>query len=99
MHIKRTIRIERSGTDIAAMQLDDRIKRSLFKNFAQFTDCVSEINNTQIDNEKFLDVVMLMYKLIEHSDMYLERCGCLWPYYRDEPNTTLGDSESFRTKI
>ena len=33
-----------------------------------FTDCVSEINNTQVDNAKYIDVVMQMYNLIEYSD-------------------------------
>ena len=29
-----------------------RNKRVIFKNCASFTDCISKINNTQIDNEK-----------------------------------------------
>ena len=29
-----------------------------------FSDCISEINNTQIDNAKDLDAVMPMYNLI-----------------------------------
>ena len=40
------------------------------KNCAAFTDCISEINNTQVDNAKNIDVVMLMYNLIEYSDTY-----------------------------
>ena len=32
-------------------------KGVIFKNCATFTDCISEINNTQIDNEKEIDVV------------------------------------------
>ena len=49
------------------------------------TDCVSEINNTQIDNAKDLDDVMPMYNLLEHSNNYLKTSGNLWQYYRDEP--------------
>ena len=30
----------------------------IFTNCAPFTDCISEINNTQIDNGKDIDVVM-----------------------------------------
>ena len=41
-----------------------------FKDFAPFTDCISEINNTQIDNAKDIDVVMPMYTLIEYVDDY-----------------------------
>ena len=32
----------------------------------------SEINNTQIDNAKYIDVVMPMYILIEYSDNHSE---------------------------
>ena len=39
-------------------------------NCALFTDCISEINNSQIDNAKDIDVVMPMYNLIEYSDNY-----------------------------
>ena len=35
----------------------------------------------QIDNAKSIDVVMLMYNLIEYSDSYLKRSGSLWQYY------------------
>ena len=34
----------------------------------QFTDCISEINNTEIDHAKDTDVVMGMYKLKYYSD-------------------------------
>ena len=42
----------------------------VFKNCAPFTDCIGEINNTQIDNAKDIDVVMPVYNLIEYSDNY-----------------------------
>ena len=37
-----------------------------------FTNCISKINNTQVDNAKDIDVEMLIYNLIEYSDNYLE---------------------------
>ena len=40
-----------------------------FKNCAPFTDCISEINITQIDNTKDIDVVMPVYNLIEYIEM------------------------------
>ena len=43
-------------------------KKVIFKNCAPFTNCISEINNTQIDNAKDIDIVMPMYNLIEYSD-------------------------------
>ena len=45
-------------------------KEVVFKNFAPFTDCISEINNTQTDNAKDIDIVIPMYNLIEYSDNY-----------------------------
>ena len=42
----------------------------VFKNCAPFTNCISEINNTQVDNAKDIDIVMPMYNLIEYSDNY-----------------------------
>ena len=45
-------------------------KNVIIKNCAQFTDCIREIYNTQIDNAKYNDIVMSMYNLIEHSDNY-----------------------------
>ena len=36
--------------------------------------------------------------LIEHSDNYSKTCGGLWQYYKDEPNATLTNSESFKSK-
>ena len=35
----------------------------VFKNCAPFTDCISEINNTEIDNAKDIDIVMPMYRV------------------------------------
>ena len=45
-------------------------KEVVFKNFTPFTDCISEINNTQTDNAKDIDIVIPMYNLIEYSDNY-----------------------------
>ena len=49
----------------------------IFKNCDSFTDCISKINNTQVDNAKDIDVIMSMYKLIEYSDIYLKAWGSL----------------------
>ena len=43
-------------------------KKVAFKNCAPFTDCLGEINSTQVDNAKDIDIVMPMYNLIEYSD-------------------------------
>ena len=46
------------------------IKKIIFKNCAPITNYISEINNTQIDNAKDIDIVMPVYNLIEYSDNY-----------------------------
>ena len=43
----------------------------VFKNCAPFAEYISEINNTQIDNAKDIDVLMPIYNIVEHSDEYL----------------------------
>ena len=43
-------------------------KKVIFKNCAPFTNCTSKINKTDIDNAKYIDIVMSMYNLIEYSD-------------------------------
>ena len=45
-----------------------------------FTNYISEVNNTQIDNAKDIDIVMSMYNLIEYSDYYSKTSGILWHY-------------------
>ena len=42
---------------------------------------------------------MLMYNLIEYSDNYSKTSKSFSPYYRDEPNANLADSESFKSQI
>ena len=52
----------------------DRKNRSLaFKNNAPFISCISKINNVLIDNAEDLDVVMLIYNLIEYSKKYSKK--------------------------
>ena len=97
--IKEKITITGAGDDAAARQADERDKGVAFKNYAPFTIGISEINNTQIDNCKDIDIVMPMYNLIEYSDNYAKTSGNLWQYYRDEPNDNLVDSELFKSKI
>ena len=50
----------------------------MFKNCALFIYCKSEINNTEIDNAKDIDIVMSMYNLIEYSNNYSKTSGSLW---------------------
>ena len=97
--VKGKIIITARGAEAAARQANERDKGVAFKNCAPFTNCISEINNTQVDKSKDIDIVMPMYNLIECSDNYAKTYGSLWQYYRDEPNDNLADSESFKSKI
>ena len=65
---KGKITIAGAGDNAAARQADERDKGVAFKNCAPFTNCISEKNNTQIDNAKDINIVMPMYNLIEYSD-------------------------------
>ena len=84
---------------LAARQADERNDGVILKNCALFIKCISEINNTEIDNAQDIDIVMSMYNLIEYSDNYSEASGKLRQYYKDEPNNNLADSESFKSKV
>ena len=97
--VKGKITITGAGADAAARKADERAKGVAFKNCAPFINCISEINNTQVDNAKDIDIVMSMYNLIEYSDNYAKTTGSLWQYFRDEPDDNLENSESFKSKI
>ena len=60
-------------------------KKVIFKNYATFTNCISKINNTQIDNAEYIDIVMPMYNLIEYSNYLSKTFGSLWQYCKDIP--------------
>ena len=59
-----------------------------------FTDCVSNVNVTQIDNGKDIDVV-----IIESSDNYSKNLVRLRQYYKGESNDDITEYESFKSKI
>ena len=64
--LRGTISFQNTGT---AANPNNR-KNIIIKNCVLFTDCVSEINNAQIDNTKDIDIVIPMCNLIEYSDNY-----------------------------
>ena len=81
--VKGTISV--NNTAAAGANANNTNKKVIFKNCAPFTNCISEINNTQIDNAKDIDIVMPMYNLIEYSDNYAKTTGSLWQYCKDIP--------------
>ena len=72
---KGTITVNNTAAAGAAVNNDD--KKVIFKNCAPFTNCISEINNTQIGNAKDIDIVIPMYNLLEYSDNYAKTTGSL----------------------
>ena len=81
--VKGTITV--NNTAAAGADANNTNKKVIFINCTPFTNCISEINNTQIDNAKDIDIVMPMYSLIEYSDNYAKTFGSLWQYCKDIP--------------
>ena len=73
--------VENTGTKAAP----NKRKNIIIKNCTPFTDCISEINNTHIDNAESADIVIPMYNLIGYSNNYSKTSGSLGQYNRDEP--------------
>ena len=94
--MKRNITVVWQGVNDAAIAADRSNKQVIFKNCAPFTDCISEINNSRVDNAKDLNIVIPMYNLIECSENYANTSGSLWQCCRDKPNKDIANSESFK---
>ena len=100
-----------NNTAAADAYANNTNRKVIFKNCAPFTNYISEINNTQVDNAKDIDIVMPMYNLIEYSDNYSKTSGSLWQYCKDIPavnnngdivdfnGANATDSFNFKTKI
>ena len=101
--VKRIITVSAEERD-----RDERNRQVILKNNAPFSNCISKINGTLIDNAEDLDIVMPMYNLLEYSKNYSKTSGSLWNYYRDEladetndnnnPNKNVINSKSFKYK-
>ena len=87
--VKGTISV--NNTAAAGAAANNTNKKVIFKNCAPFTNCISEINNTQIDNAKDTDIVMPMYNVIEYSDNCAKTTGSLWQYCKDIPALNAND--------
>ena len=77
---KGTITVSDTGKAAAPNNAD---KNVIFKNCVPFTSSISRINNTQIDDAQYIDVVMPMYNLIEYIDNYSKTTAILFPFCRD----------------
>ena len=65
------------NTSVARAAANNK-KDIIIKSRNRCTNCISEINNTPIDNAKSIDVVMPMYNLMECSDNYSKISGILY---------------------
>ena len=100
-----------NNTAAAGAAANNANKKVIFKNCTPFTNCISKINNEQIDNAEYIDIVMPMYNLIEYSDNYSKTSGSLWQYCKYIPavdndgditdfnRANATDSFNFKTKI
>ena len=100
-----------NNTDATGADANNSNKKVIFKNCAPFTNCVSKINNTQIDNAEYIDIVTSMYSLIGYSDNYSKTSGSLWQYCKEIPavndngnivdfdGANAADSFNFKAKI
>ena len=106
---KENITVNNTAADGAAANNPN--KKVIFKNCAPFTNCISKINNTQIDIAEYIDIIMPMYNLIEYCDNYSKTSGSLWQYCKEIPvinnngdivdfnGANATDSFNFKTKI
>ena len=75
--VSGTTTIDGKGDDDAPELLNEINKGLIFKSCAPFTKCTSDIDNTQIDNAKDIEVVIPMSNFIEYSDNYSKTSGSL----------------------
>ena len=100
-----------NNTAAAGAAVNNINKKVIFKNCFLFTNYISKINNTQLNDAEYIDIVMLIYNLIEYSFNCSKTSGSLWQFCKDIPavnnngnivdftiaNTT--DSFKIKTKI
>ena len=106
--VKENIAVNNAVTAEAPTNVD---KKVIFKNYVPFANCLSKINNAQIDNVEYAEIVMPMYNLIEYSDNYSKTSGSLWQYCKEIPavnnarvivifnGVNATDSFNFKAKI
>ena len=56
--VKGNITVKNTADDGAAA--NNTKKKVILKNSAPYINCISKINNTQIDNAEYTDIVMLL---------------------------------------
>ena len=88
--VKENITVNNTAAGGAAA--NNTNNKIIFKNCAPFTNCISKISNTQVDNAEYIDIIMPMYNLTEYSDNYSKTSGSLWQYCKDMPAVDNNDA-------
>ena len=70
MFVKGIVTLTRLGAGTSGIEADRNNKQEIFKFSEPFSDCITEISNVQADNAKHVDVVMIMYNFIGHSENF-----------------------------
>ena len=71
--VKGTISV--ANTAATGQSANDVDKKVIFKNCVPFTTCISRINNAQVNDAPYIDVVMPMCNFIEYSLNYSKTSG------------------------
>ena len=107
--VNGTITVNNTGG--ADADANNTNKKVIFKHCAPFINCICEINNTQVDDAKNIDILIPMYNLIENTDNYSKTSESLWQYWEDIPAVNnngetvnfavnnLTDSFNFKAKV
>ena len=66
--VKGTITIQNTAATEATP--NNKNKQVKFENCVPFINCINQISNTNVGGAKDIDVLILMYSLIEYSDLY-----------------------------
>lgn len=69
-------------------------KDAAFKNNVPLRSCTTKIKNTLINNLEDLDIVMLLYDLLDHSRNCFMTSENLWNYSRDKVDAFDDDNAS-----
>ena len=76
--VKGTLTVVGVGATAALTTKYRENKQVILENCALFTDCISKINETQLDNAKDLSIVMWIDNLIGYTKSYLKKTSCVY---------------------
>ena len=98
--VKGTITVTSPGVNNNTKNIRDKRNRPvILKNNAPCFSCITRINGELIEDADDLDIVMLMYNLLEYSKNYRKTIGSLYNYYRDELSHDADDNNFDNIKV